>query len=244
MFLFFGGFNLYLQMFLLLALAPAIFLMVYVYRLDPLDKEPAGLLWSLILRGVLAGLLAGALEGIGMQMLGLFSGLDPRSVQFVVVSDFLVVAAVEEGCKYWLMGKRTWNDPAFNCRYDGVVYAVFTSLGFAGMENVMYGLTYGSSVLFARAFMAIPAHMGFAVMFGLLYGEAKYLRSRGHKIGAGICIILGYLASVLLHGLYDSAAMVGSMASDGIFLLVVVVIYLVVFGLARWGATHDRRFAY
>lgn len=159
MFLLLPGIDPYLQIFLLLALAPAVILMVYVYRLDPIDKEPGGLLWSLVLRGVLAGLIAGALEGVGMQALGLFTGLEPDSVQFTVVSDFVVVGAIEEGAKYWLMARKTWRNPSFNCRFDGVVYAVFTSLGFAAMENVMYGLTYGSGVLVQRAFMAIPAHM-------------------------------------------------------------------------------------
>lgn len=243
MFLLLPGIDAYLQIFLVLALAPAIFLMVYVYRLDPLDKEPAGLLWSLVWRGVLAGLIAGLLEDVGMQALGLYSGLDPRSAQFTVASDFLVVGVVEEGCKYWLMARKTWDSSAFNCRFDGVVYAVFTSLGFAGMENIMYGLNYGTGVLLTRAFMAIPAHMGFAVLFGLLYGQAKYLSVRGHGFRAGLCVIFGYVVSVFLHGLYDSAAMVSSSAGDNLFFLVVVVIYVVNFVVARHAARNDRRFA-
>lgn len=237
------GLSAYLQVFLLLALAPAIFLMVYVYRLDPIDKESPGLLWSLILRGVVAGLVSGLLEDVGMQALGLFSGLDPSSAQFTVVSDFVVVGVVEEGAKYWLMGRKTWSNPEFNCRFDGVVYAVYTSLGFAGMENVMYGLTYGPGVLLGRAFMAIPAHMGFAVLFGVLYGQGKSLTARGHRVEAFLCVAVGYVLSVLLHGSYDSAAMVSTNAGDSLFLLVVAVIYLVNFWVAKVAARNDRRFA-
>lgn len=243
MFFLLPGFSTFLQIFLVLALAPAVLLMVYVYRLDPIDKEPASILWPLVWRGVLAGFIAGVLEDVGMQALGLYSGLDPRSAQFTVASDFLVVGVVEEGCKYWLMARKTWGNPSFNCRFDGVVYAVFTSLGFAGMENIMYGLNYGTGVLLTRAFMAIPAHMGFAVLFGIFYGEAKCLSVRGHGFRAVLCIVCGYVASVFLHGLYDSAAMVSSDAGDSLFFLVVVVIYVVNFVVARQAARHDRRFA-
>ena len=164
--------------------------------------------------------------------LGLFSGLDPRSAQFTIASDFLVVGVVEEGAKYWLMSRKTWDSPSFNCRFDGVVYAVFTSLGFAGMENIMYGLNYGTGVFLTRALMAIPAHMGFAVLFGIFYGWSA------------ACVVVGYALSVFLHGLYDSAAMVSSSASDSLFFLAVVVIYVVNFVVARQAAKHDKRFAY
>ena len=235
--------NSYMTFFLVLALAPAVLLMAYVWRLDPIDKEPGGLLWSLILRGVVAGLISGILEDVAMDALGLYSGLDPYSAKFTVMSDFLVVGVIEEGTKYALMARKTWNSREFDCRFDGVVYAVFTSLGFAAMENLMYGLNYGTGVLVGRALMAIPAHMGFAVLFGVLYGQAKSLSVRGNEVGAVACIVLGYALSVFLHGAYDSAAMVSSSAGDTLFFLIVAVIYLVNFVVARVAAKHDRRFA-
>ena len=45
---------------LLAALVPAVFLMVQVYRLDRIEKEPPGLLLKLVLFGALSGLAAGA----------------------------------------------------------------------------------------------------------------------------------------------------------------------------------------
>ncbi len=241
-FLLANGLTLYLLFFLVLAIGPAVALMRYVYNLDPLEKEPAGLLSRLILRGVVAAFFAGLLEEVGMSLFGLLSGLDANTLGFELLSDFVVVGVIEEACKYVLMGRATWNNPAFNCRYDGVVYAVFTSLGFAGMENVMYGLNYGTGVLMSRAVMAIPAHMGFAVLFGMLYGEAKYLAVRGHRIGSALCIGIGFALSALLHGLYDATATLADYG-DGTFLLVVALIYVIVFLVVRSAAKHDRRFA-
>ena len=242
-FLLSNGLTLYLAIFLALAVGPAVALVRYVYNLDALEREPAGLLLALFWRGVIAALVASVLEQVGMDAFGLLSGLGRQDPWFLLLSDFAVVGVIEEACKYVLMARATWRDPNFNCRYDGVVYAVATSLGFAAAENVTYGLAYGPGVLLGRAMMAIPAHMGFAVVFGFLYGEAKLLSARGHRIGAGLCVACGYLLSVLLHGLYDSTAtLFGS--GDATFLLVVAVIYLIVFPVVRAMARHDRRFLY
>lgn len=244
MILFASGMTFYLVVFLILAVGPAVALMVYTYNHDPIDKEPPDLLMHLVLLGVFAAFVAGLLEQVGMGVLGLFSGLQSNTLGFEVLSDFVVVGVIEEGLKYAFMAHATWRHPAFNCRFDGVVYAVFASLGFAAMENIMYGFMYGPGVLFSRAIMAIPAHMGFAVLFGIMYGLAKDLSTRGHGFGAGVCIVAGYVLSVLLHGLYDAAAAISQVGSSGLFLLVVVVIYAIVFLLVRAASRHDRRFLY
>ncbi|WP_373577646.1 PrsW family intramembrane metalloprotease [Parafannyhessea umbonata] len=234
-FLFSNGLTLYLAIFLALAVGPAVALVRYVYNLDALEREPVGLLLALFWRGVVAALVASVLEQVGMEAFGLLSGLGRQDPWFLLLSDFAVVGVIEEACKYVLMARATWHDPNFDCRYDGVVYAA--------AENVTYGLASGPGVLLGRAMMAIPAHMGFAVVFGFLYGEAKLLSVRGHRIGAGLCVACGYLLSVLLHGLYDSTAtLFGN--GDATFLLVVAVIYLIVFPVVHTMARHDRRFLY
>ncbi len=92
---------------------------------------------------------------------------------YTILLAFLVVAVVEEGTKFVFLKLRTWRDPNFNFRFDGIVYAVFVSLGFAAFENINYVLGYGLTVALPRAVLAIPAHMGFAVFMGLFYGRGK-----------------------------------------------------------------------
>ena len=64
---------------------------------------------------------------------------------------FGIVAFSEEGAKYFLLRRRTWHSAAFNCQFDGVVYAVFVALGFALWENISYVLMYGLSTALVRA---------------------------------------------------------------------------------------------
>ena len=130
-----------LAVYILAAVLPAIILLRYIYKHDTVEKEPPGLLLTLLFMGVLAALCATVLEAIFQTVLDLL--VDPGSPVYTILLAFLVVAVVEEGTKFWLLKRRTWYHPAFNYRFDGIVYAVFVSLGFAAYENITYVLRCG-----------------------------------------------------------------------------------------------------
>lgn len=228
---------LYLVIYVLAAVVPAVVLMRYVYRQDRVDREPPRLLGGLALQGVYAALAAIVLETLGQSVLNaLVSQDNPRHV---VLTAFLVVAVVEEGTKFFFLYRRTWRDPNFNYRFDAIVYAVFVSLGFAAFENVKYVFSYGLSVALPRAILAIPGHMGFAVFMGWFYGRAKLRSDLGDGLGARVNLALGYLAAVFLHGMYDTCCMTGTARSTLVFAAVVAVLYLAVFRLIRREARND-----
>ena len=109
-----------------------------------------------------------------------------------------------------------------------MVYAVFVSLGFAAFENILYVFRYGLSVVLPRALLAIPGHMGFAVFMGCFYGRAKLCEACGDETGKQGNLFLGWLSATVLHGIYDSCAMIGSGASTVAFLGFVVLMYIMV----------------
>lgn len=221
------------------AVLPAVLLMRYVYRQDRIEKEPTLLLLTLIGMGVLAALASIVLEMAGELLLSLGS-LDPESPLYLVLLSFLVVAVVEEGTKLLLLKWRSWRNPNFNYRFDGVVYSVFVSLGFAAFENIQYVMGYGLSVVVPRALLAIPGHMSFAVFMGVFYGRAKVCEKRGDRAGKAGNLLLGYLIAVLLHGFYDACAMIGNTLSTILFLVFVAVLFLCVFRVIRKQAASDR----
>lgn len=222
----------------LASVLPAYFLMRYVYHQDLMEKEPPRLLLSLVINGVLAALAAIVLEQIGQMILDYnVAADDPNYIYYLA---FLTVAVVEEGTKFFFLYRRTWRDPNFNYRFDGIVYAVFVSLGFAAFENVKYVFNYGLSVALPRAVLAIPGHMGFAVFMGVFYGRAKLLSRQGDPFGSRWSLILGYLAAVLLHGIYDSCCMTGTTLSTVIFTVFVIVMYIVVFRLIKRQSQTDQ----
>ena len=128
------------------AVIPAIFLMVKVYQSDRLEKESRKLLWQLVKAGVFSSLIAIVEERILSYLLD--EAVSQSSAAYDVLLYFVVVAVSEESSKYWMLKRHTWRSPEFNCMFDGVVYAVFVSLGFALWENISYVLTYFSNSIF------------------------------------------------------------------------------------------------
>lgn len=220
------------------ALLPAIVLLRYIYRHDHIEKEPPALLLRLLLGGVLSAFAAILLETVGMWIL---TGIVPNGTAlYYVLFAFLVVAVSEEGAKLFFLKKYSWNQPHFNYMFDGIVYAVFVSLGFAAFENVRYVFDYGLSVAISRAFLAVPAHMAFAVFMGIFYGRARCHASRGNTAAAKSSLAAGFLAAVMLHGFYDACLMVGTTLSLIIFAGFVVFMYFFVSRLVKTAAAEDH----
>ena len=234
----FGIVRIITAVYVLAAILPAAFLMRHIYRQDRVEREPPLLLASLVICGVLSALAAVVLEKIAGFVLDVL--VRDRGTVYTVLMAFLVVGAVEEGTKFWLLKWRTWRHPHFNYRFDGVVYAVFVSLGFAAYENIGYVFGYGLSVALPRALLAVPAHMGFAVFMGAFYGRARQCETWGDRTGRDINLWVGYLTAVLFHGFYDSCAMLGTVWATCLFVAFVVIMYIVVMRLIRREAETDH----
>ena len=222
------------------AIVPAIFLMVQVYKADKLEKEPTNLMVSLIFLGIFSTLIAVVLETIGQYIL---APLNPNSLIYNFLLYFIVVAFSEEGGKYFVLKRKTWKHPAFNCQFDAVVYSVFVSLGFALWENIQYVAMYGLETALVRAVTAVPGHACFGVFMGVWYGLAKRNEYAGDFERAKQNRRLAVLIPALLHGFYDFTATMGG----GISLLFVVFVALMFFWASRLVksiSSNDRYIGY
>ena len=217
------------------AAVPAVFLMLKVYRSDRLERESPALLGSLAVAGVLSSLLALLCERV---LGGALNAAVADDALYEVLLYFVVVACSEEGSKYLFLRLRTWRSPEFNCRYDGVVYAVFVSLGFALWENVSYVMHYGFTTALVRAVTAIPGHTCFGVFMGLFYAAARDYENRGVPQKARLCRALSVAVPVLLHGAYDYIASTG--ASGWYFLGFIALLFAVSYAMVTGSAKRDR----
>ncbi len=193
-----------------LTIVPALLLLWYVRKKDRLEPEPKKLIWSLVGLGALSTLLAVLLELGGLAVLTKIA--DPDSLVFCVLHWFLIVGLAEEASKYLMLRLRTWKNPNFDCLFDGMVYAVAVSAGFALLENVMYLIRYGSSVVFIRAIVSIPAHICFSIFMGAWYSAAKKYETWNEKDKMRRCRVLAVVIPAIAHGLFD---MIASRAETG-----------------------------
>lgn len=182
------------------ALLPPLVLLRVVYQMDKLDREPGALLLALFFRGALAMVPILVLEVVADQFIDFFPW---RPIVYLLLAYFVVPGFIEEGVKYRVLLRRTWNEPHFNHRFDGVVYGVFVSLGFAAVENVLYVLTSGFSTAVVRAIFSIPGHAMFGVVMGEAMSRAKWLEVHGQREQAGAARRRAWLLPAVLHGLYD-----------------------------------------
>ncbi len=178
---------------LLISLAPVLIILFYVYFRDKYEKEPISLLFKAILAGAIIVIPVIIVERI----IGAFQ---PQLSQLLEAgyTAFLVAAFTEESFKYLALFLLIWKSPHFNEKFDGIVYAVFISLGFAAVENVMYVVQGGMSTGLIRSFTAVPAHALFGVMMGYYFGIAHmYPELKKPYLWRAI------LVPFMLHGIYD-----------------------------------------
>ena len=220
------------------AAIPAIFLMIRVYRSDKLEKESPGLILKLILAGFLAVILAIIEESVLSFILGLF--VSEESPLYNIIMFFVIVAFSEETSKYIFMRIFTWKNPEFNCQYDGVVYAVITSLSFALWENISYVFMFGFGVAVIRAITAIPGHACFGVFMGVFYGIAKRCDNRRSVSGSSFFRYLAIVVPALLHGAYDYIATMEEQNGDWTFVVFVAIMFIISFILIGRQAKKDR----
>ena len=220
------------------AVIPAIVLLVYVYRADRLEPESPALLIRLVLYGILATAVALVAEHAGSFILGLL--FRQKTKAYYVLFFFLVVGLAEEGAKYYLLRRSTWNEPSFNCRFDGVVYAVFVSMGFALWENISYVFRSGLGTALLRAVTAVPGHACFGVFMGVFYGLAKKAEIRGETQKEKVCRFLALLVPVAVHGAYDYIAVVGSYENSWYFVAFVAVLFIGAFMTVRRESGQDE----
>ncbi len=158
---------------LALAIAPAAILLFWVYHKDKYDREPMGLIFRIMAFGAVACIPAAILETLLEPFLMPGGEADPSGLSGLFLYTLLGVGLVEEGCKFFALKRNTWRSPHFNQRFDGIVYAVSASLGFAVLENILYVTTGGFSVGILRALTAVPMHCAFGVLMGVQYGRSR-----------------------------------------------------------------------
>lgn len=142
-----------------LAVAPVFTIILYVYFQDLYEKEPKRLLFLSFIFGAILSIFI-------VFVLYLFTGrLIPITDKFSFwqqfIQAFFVVALAEEFSKYVIVKYYAQPKKAFNEPYDGIIYAVIVSMGFACTENILYVLEAGYETAILRAFTAVPAHATF-----------------------------------------------------------------------------------
>lgn len=180
---------------ILYALAPISVVIFYIYLKDKYEKEPKRLLIISFILGAVVSVITTLI------LYSIFDIVIPLNDKYSVWEQFkqafFVVGFSEELSKYLIVLLFAQTHKEFNEPFDGIVYAVMVSMGFAATENIMYVWNGGASTALVRAFTAVPAHATFGILMGYFMGKAKFSNKKALLNLAGLGL------AILFHGAYD-----------------------------------------
>lgn len=209
---------------LLIALLPIAILLIYIYRADKRSPEPASQLLKAFFFGTLCVPITLVMT-IPMEAIGLFT-YDPTTISGAISTSFFGAAIPEEGAKLLMLWLLLRKNRHFDERLDGIVYAVFVSLGFAAIENIMYLFeNYDSFIIvgITRGVLSIPLHFACGVLMGYFYSMTSF----GKKFRVANTLMI-YIAPVVIHGIYDSILFSLGTMGEGSELTILFMFYVLV----------------
>lgn len=217
---------------ILAALTPVTIALWYIFRKDRAQPEPAKWLAKAFGFGALSVLVSFTMSLPNSVFFGLVAELEVYHSIFDAFADaFLLAAIPEELAKFFMLWLLLRKNPFFDEKFDGIVYAVCISMGFAGIENIMYligGIEDGSwiGVGISRALFSIPGHFLFAVLMGYYYSLYYFGIDRSKKTR-----FLILAAPILAHGIFDGILM--TMQVNESFSVICMILFLYFFNRLR-----------
>ncbi|MBO8163037.1 MAG: intramembrane metalloprotease PrsW [Brevibacillus sp.] len=173
------------------ALAPGIALLSYFYLRDNLQPEPI----SMVIRSFVFGILLVFPIMMLQYVIQVEWNLTDMWFQAIVSS-----ALVEEFFKWLIVYYTAYKHLSFDEPYDGIVYAVAVSLGFATLENFLYLITNGLDMAFWRALLPVSGHALFGIFMGYYLGLGKFTHQGSLKARR---LLVSLLLPTAMHSAYN-----------------------------------------
>ena len=180
------------------AIIPVVLLLMFIYKKDT-KREPMNVVMKIFFLGVGSCVPTIICE---LMLDPVFSTDNYSGYIELFINIFVGVALIEEFFKWLIIKSRIYNHESHDETYDSIVYAVFASLGFATLENILYVFGGGLVTALLRAITSIPGHACFAVVMGYFFSKAK-IASETSKHKENQYLILGLLLPTLIHTIYD-----------------------------------------
>lgn len=203
---------------LIAALAPVAMLLYYIYRKDEYQKEPVKEVLKAFGLGVASIFLSLMISG-PFGAIGLYPAEQVTLWDGIAIS-FFGAAIPEEIAKFLLFWLFVRRNKYFDEHMDGIVYAAAVSLGFAGLENVMYLFSAEDwvSTGIVRALFSVPAHFFFGILMGYYYSLVRF-----DPITPSINRFWVLGAPIIAHGIFDSILFSAGVLPEGLALVIMIV---------------------
>jgi protease PrsW len=180
---------------LALSIAPGIAISLYIFLKDEFNREPKLKLLVCFILGCLSVIPAIIFQILTTRPTDIYF---QQGILYIAFFSYLIVSLSEEMSKFLVLRFYAFPKKTFDEPYDGIVYSVMVSMGFATVENIGYVYQHGVGTALLRMFLAVPAHATFAVLMGYFAGKAKFLPEKRFYY-----LFLGVFWATFFHGTYD-----------------------------------------
>jgi RsiW-degrading membrane proteinase PrsW (M82 family) len=212
---------------LTIAIAPVILILIYLNYRDKYEKEPKKLL--------IKAVVWGAVIVVPIYFIEIFLGdlfHSNSNIRQGFYDAFVVASLTEELFKYLVFRLLIWKNKNFNEFFDGIIYAVYISMGFALIENILYVFGGGHGVGILRALTAVPGHALFGIAMGYYFGLARFFEKK-----SAYYLKMALIVPIILHGIYDFILM--SQSGWLLLLFIPFLIYIWIAGFRKMKAHSD-----
>lgn len=199
-------------------IAPGIALLSFFYLKDQYESEPI----SMVIRTFIFGAL------LVFPVMVLQFGFREELLIAPWTDAFIVAGLMEEFFKWFILYYTAYQHIEFNELYDGIIYSVAVSLGFASVENVLYLFVHGVDEAIGRALLPVSSHALYGVIMGYYLGRGKFTDCKRHKTG---WILLSLIIPAILHGTYNYILL--SIINDWLYIMIPFMIFLWWLGLRK-----------
>jgi protease PrsW len=197
-------------------IAPGLALLSYFYLKDEYESEPI----SVVLRTFMFGAL------LVFPIMFIQHVLHTESIiKSGLIEAFLSSSLLEEFFKWFILFYAIYQHVELDEPFDGIVYGVAVSLGFATVENIFYLIANGIEYAMARALLPVSSHALFGVIMGFYIGKAKFTEGKKAK-----WVIISLLLPFILHGFYDYILI---SQENWLYIILPFMIFLWWFGLRK-----------
>ncbi|MCM3031341.1 glutamic-type intramembrane protease PrsW [Niallia taxi] len=169
-------------------IAPGLALLSYFYLKDQYESEPIAL--------VFRAFITGALLVFPIMFIQYVLRVE-EAVPSHLLNSFVTTSLLEEFFKWFILFFTAYQHIEFDEPYDGIIYGVSISLGFATVENILYLVANGVEYALGRALLPVSSHALFGVIMGYYLGKGKFTMPRSKWI------FYSLIVPFILHGIYD-----------------------------------------
>jgi len=159
--------------------------------------------------GMLAGVMAAIIEVAIFFLASFFfqAQIEKYVIVFFIIEQFIVIALIEELCKFFMVKVKVLDHPEFDEPVDAMLYMIIVALGFAALENVLVLVLMERAIIMNAVLITLFRFLGATFLHALSSGTLGYYlalsilepKDRFKSIAKGLSV------AVVLHALFNIA---------------------------------------